>query len=78
MAAVESRTIIFIIEMHHIVSPEIMEYINSLLCSGEVPSLLNKDEQESFLGQIVNEYKEQNEYRSQYDFFTSLLNEILL
>ena len=71
MAAVESRTIIFIIEMHHIVSPEIMEYINSLLCSGEVPSLLNKDEQESFLGQIVNEYKEQNEYRSQYDFFTS-------
>ena len=71
MAAIESRTIIFIIEIHHIVSPEIMEYINSLLCSGEVPSLLNKDEQESFLSQIVNEYKEQNEYRTLYDFFTS-------
>ena len=39
----DNRTTVFLIEMYHIVIPEIMEYINSLLCSGEVPSLFNKE-----------------------------------
>ena len=70
IVVLENRVTVFIIEIYHIVIPEIMEYINSLLCSGEVPSLLNKEEQEVFLGQIASEFKEQNEYKTLYDFYT--------
>ena len=70
IVVIENRIAVFIIEMYHIVMPEIMEYVNSLLCSGEVPSLLNKEEQEVFLGQISSEFKEQNEDKNLYDFYT--------
>ena len=70
VVVIENRISVFVIEIYHIVMPEIMEYINSLLCSGEVPSLLNKEEQEVFLGQIASEFKEQNEDKTLYDFYT--------
>ena len=66
----ENRIAVFIIEMYHIVIPEIMEYLNSLLCSGEVPSLFNKEEQEVYLGQLSNDFREQNEDKTVYDFYT--------
>ena len=73
----DNRPTIFLIEMYHIVIPEIMEYINSLLCSGEVPSLFNKEEQEVFLGQLASEFKEQNEIKSLYDFYTERIRKNL-
>ena len=77
MVVVENRVTVFILEMHHIIQPEFMEYINSLLCSGEVPSLLTHDEQDAILNQIVNEYKEQSEFRTQYEFFTGRIRKNL-
>ena len=77
IVTVENRVVLFIIEMHHIIQPEFMEYINSLLCSGEVPSLLSRDEQDSFLNQLMNEFKEQNEYRTPYEFFISRIRKNL-
>ena len=77
LVATEGRTTVFIIEMHHIVTPVFMEYINSLLCSGEVPSLFTKDEQETFLSAVMPEFKEQNEFRTVYDFFTNKIKKNL-
>jgi dynein heavy chain 2 len=77
IVATEGHTTVFIIEMHHIVNPIFMEYINSLLCSGEVPSLFTKDEQETFLSSVMPEFKEQNEFRTVYDFFTNKIKKNL-
>ena len=77
IVVVENRVTVFMIEIHHVIQPEFMEYINSLICSGEVPSLLSHDEQDAILNQIVNEFKEQNEYRTQFEFFTGRIRKNL-
>ena len=74
---IENIITVFIIEMYHIVSPEIMEYINSLLTSGEVPSLFNKEEQEIYLNQISNDFKVQNEFKNLYDFYLNRIKKNL-
>jgi len=71
VSGVEGRGVVFLIEEHHLIKKEILELINSLLCSGEVPGLLTNEEIEGFLCNIVNEYKEQNEFKNLYEFFLS-------
>ena len=70
--AIESKSLIFFIEEHHFSqSNDFTEYINSLICSGEVPGLLTNEEMDGLLGSLVNEFKEQNEYRTSYDLLIS-------
>lgn len=39
MAAVDNSPLIVYIEDHHLVQPEFLELLNSLLSSGEIPGL---------------------------------------
>jgi len=65
---VEGKYLIYFVEEHHLnQSSEIIEYINSLLCSGEVPGLLNNEDIDSMISGLANEFKEQTECKSLYD-----------
>jgi dynein heavy chain 2 len=77
ITGVDGRPAVFLIEEYHISKPEFMEYLNSLLCSGEVPGLFTGEEMDGMLMNIANEFKEQHEYRSLYDFFISKVRKFL-
>jgi dynein heavy chain 2, cytosolic len=77
LTGVEGRNTIFLIEEHHMTRGGFMEYVNSLLSSGEVPGLLSHEEIEALISNLVSEYKEQNEYRSLYEFFVSRIRKFL-
>lgn len=77
LTGVEGRNTIFLIEEHHMTRSGFMEYVNSLLSSGEVPGLLTQEEIEALISNLVSEYKEQNEYRSLYEFFVSRVRKFL-
>ena len=74
---VEGKNTILLLEEHHFVKPVFLEYINSLLCSGEIPGFLNNEEQEVFLGNLTSEYKEQLEYKTIYEYFVSKIRKYL-
>lgn len=43
-AAVENQPVVLFIEDHHLVKPEFLELLNSLISSGEIPGLYTQDE----------------------------------
>ena len=72
LTGIEGKNLIMILEEHHIIqSNEFVEYVNSLLYSGEVPGLINKEDIEAMLSSLINEFKEQTEYKSPYDYMVS-------
>lgn len=68
LAGVEGKNLIFFVEEHHLnQSSEMIEYVNSLLSSGEIPGMLNNEDIDSLLSSLNNEFKEQTECKSIYD-----------
>ncbi|MCP3685863.1 MAG: hypothetical protein GY861_24715, partial [bacterium] len=74
---VEGKNTVFIIEEHHLIKNEFLEFINSLLCSGEIPGFLTNEELESYLSSLNDELKEQIEYRTLYDLFVGKIQKFL-
>ncbi|XP_063237932.1 cytoplasmic dynein 2 heavy chain 1 [Bacillus rossius redtenbacheri] len=52
LAAVEGEQVYFVLEEHQLIDVSILDMINSLLLSGEVPGLYNQDELESVISPL--------------------------
>ena len=69
VAGVENEEVVFYVEDHQMLLPEVLESINSLLSSGEVPGLYKHEE----LGPLLEPLREQMEdvggFKTPYEFF---------
>lgn len=62
---------VLLVEDFQIVNEYILEVINSLLSSGEVPGLYTHEELEPLLGPLREEMREEGTFRTPYEFFVS-------
>lgn len=51
-AGIEGEQVILLVEDHHLVEPEFLELINSLICCGEVPGLYAAEELDPLLAPL--------------------------
>lgn len=56
MAGVDKQHTVFFIEDHHLLKPEFLESINSLLSAGEIPGLWTPEEMEPLLAPLKEEW----------------------
>jgi dynein heavy chain 2 len=68
-AGVEGVPVVLFIEDHQFVEPEFIEYINSLLSSGEVPGLYSPEEIDPLLAPLKDKLSEQGYFGSPFGFF---------
>ena len=69
---VEGENTVFFLEDHQIVRPEFLELVNSLLSGGEVPGLFTKEELESLMVPLKDQYAQEGyKHRTLYAFFTA-------
>ena len=68
---VENKETVLFIEDHQLVTPAILETVNSLLSSGEVPGLFSNLELDQMLGPLKEEMLAVGTMQSSFDFFTA-------
>tara|TARA_B110000091_G_scaffold199866_1_gene230119 strand:- start:810 stop:8225 length:7416 start_codon:yes stop_codon:yes gene_type:complete len=68
-AGVENESVVFYIEDHQMLLGEVLESINSLLSSGEVPGLYKHEELGPLLEPLREEMQDVGGFRTPYDFF---------
>jgi dynein heavy chain 2, cytosolic len=69
-AGVQGEDIVLYLEDHHFTDDEVLESVNSLLASGEIPGLYTHEELEPLLSPLKELMSESVEtYRTAYDFF---------
>jgi len=56
MAGVDKQHTVLFLEDHHLLKPEFLESINSLLSAGEIPGLWSPEEMEPLLGPLKEEW----------------------
>jgi len=66
-----------LIEDHHIIKGEFLEYLNSLISAGEVPGLYTPEELEPILSQLQEEMRNQYECRTLFEFLVSRIQKNL-
>lgn len=69
LTGIENRPTILFIEDHQLLHPQILEYVNSLISSWEIPGLYAPEELEPILTQLQDEVKNQYQFRHAFDFF---------
>jgi dynein heavy chain 2 len=68
-AGVENESVVFYVEDHQMLLGEVLESINSLLSSGEVPGLYKHEELGPLLEPLREEMQDVGGFRTPYDFF---------
>ncbi len=76
-AGIEAQKVCLLIEDHHMIKGEFLEYLNSLISAGEVPGLYSPEELEPLLSQLQEEMRNQYEYRTLFEFFVSRIQKNL-
>jgi dynein heavy chain 2, cytosolic len=71
IAGVKGEQTILVVEDFQIVSSSVLEVINSLLSSGEVPGLYTHEELEPMLSPLREEMQEDGRFRTPYEFFVA-------
>ena len=69
--AVENKETLLFIEDHQLVTPAILETVNSLLSSGEVPGLFTQLELDQIFGPLKDRMLAEGTVMSPFDFFTA-------
>ena len=70
IAGVENEPCVFYVEDHHIANlSDVLETVNSLLSSGEVPGLYTHEELEPLLSPLKELMLQDGSFRTAYDFF---------
>ena len=69
--AVENKETLLFIEDHQLVTPAILETVNSLLSSGEVPGLFSQLELDQIFGPLKDHMLAEGTMMSPFDFFTA-------
>ena len=68
---VENKETLLYIEDHQLVTPAILETVNSLLSSGEVPGLFTNIELDQLFGPLKEQMMSEGSMMSPFDFFTA-------
>ena len=68
---VENKETLLYIEDHQLVTPAILETVNSLLSSGEVPGLFTNIELDQMFGPLKEQMMSEGSMMSPFDFFTA-------
>ena len=76
-AGVEGVPVVLFIEDHQLVEAEFIEYLNSLLSSGEVPGLYSPEEIDPLLAPLKDKLSEQGYFGSPFGFFVERVKENL-
>jgi dynein heavy chain 2 len=81
MAGVEKTHCVFFLEDHHLLRPEFLESINSLLSAGDVPGIWTPEELEPLLAPIKEEWAESQNRgggaRTPFDYFVQQVRQRL-
>ena len=77
IAGVKGEHTVLFVEDFQIVSESILEVINSLLSSGEVPGLYTHEELEPILSPLREEMQEDGRFHTPYEFFVSRIRKNL-
>lgn len=77
LAGVEGKHVVFLMEDHQFVEPEFIEYLNSLLSSGEVPGLYAPEEIDPLLSPLKDKLSEQGYAGSLFSFFVERVKSFL-
>lgn len=76
-AGIEAQRTCLFIEDHQLVLPEFLEYLNSLISSGEIPGLYTPQELEPIMEPIKSEMQNQYECKTVFEFFVSRIKKNL-
>lgn len=76
-AGVRGEHVVLYVEDFQVTSENILELINSLLSSGEVPGLFTNEELEPLLMPLKERFREEGGYRTLYDFFVARVRKFL-
>lgn len=71
LAGVEGKQVLLYMEDHQIVTPEIIEDVNSLLSAGEVAGLYTTQEMDALLAPLKDAFSASGLYKNLAEFFTS-------
>ena len=77
VAGVEGVPCVLFLEDHQFVEPEFIEYVNSLLSSGEVPGLYSPEEIDPLLAPLKDKLSEQGYFGSHFGFFVERVRQNL-
>ena len=70
LAGAQNKSCLLYIEDHHLMHPEFLELINSLISSGEIPGLYSQEEIEHLLAGNTEEIRQEFVGRSLYECFS--------
>lgn len=71
LAGVDATPTCLFVEDHQLLTPEFLEFLNSLISAGEVPGLYTPEELEPIMRQLKDEMSSQYEYKTVFEFFVS-------
>jgi dynein heavy chain 2 len=74
---IDDKKILFYMEDHQMITIEFLEFVNSLISAGEVPGLYSPEELEPILSTLNDEFKNQYECRTLFEFFTQRIKKNL-
>ena len=74
---IENKQALLFLEDHQLVEESFLQYINSLICSSEIPGLYTPEELEPILASLQDEMKSQYEHRHIFDYFRSKIKKNL-
>ncbi|CAJ1028022.1 Dynein heavy chain, N-terminal region 2/Hydrolytic ATP binding site of dynein motor region/AAA domain (dynein-related subfamily)/P-loop containing dynein motor region/P-loop containing dynein motor region D4/Microtubule-binding stalk of dynein motor/ATP-binding dynein motor region/Dynein heavy chain region D6 P-loop domain/Dynein heavy chain AAA lid domain/Dynein heavy chain C-terminal domain containing protein, putative [Leishmania lindenbergi] len=72
-ATVQNTPLVLLIEDHHIVNATFLEYVNSLLSSGEVPGLFSQEEMETMFSAMRDDAANDGHMGAIYAYFVERL-----
>lgn len=76
-AGIKGQHTVLLVEDFQIITESILEVVNSLLSSGEVPGLYTHEELEPLLAPLREQTKEEGTFRTPYEFFVSRVKKYL-
>ena len=77
IAGINGEHVVFLLEDFQIVSESLLEVVNSLISSGEVPGLYTHEELEPMLAPLREQMLDDGGYRTPYEYFVSRVKKYL-
>ena len=68
-AGIDGEQVIFLLEDHQLLEPEFLEFMNSVLCSGDVPGLYSGEELDPLLVSLKDQASQDGFRGSMYAYF---------
>jgi dynein heavy chain 2, cytosolic len=77
VAGIKAEHVVFFLEDFQFTTESMLEMVNSLLSSGEVPGIYTHEELEPMLAPLKEQMREEGTHRTAYDFYVSRVRKYL-